>query len=42
MSDITTEPKWEVVWASKYRKTKIITARDMSKKEKQFYKRKKR
>ena len=31
-----------VVWASKYRKTKIITARDMSEKEKQFYKRKKR
>ncbi len=31
-----------VVWAAKYRKTKIITARDMSKKEKQFYKRKKR
>ena len=31
-----------VVWATKYRKTKIITARDMSKKEKQFYKRKKR
>ena len=28
-----------VVWAAKYRKTKIITARDMSKKEKQFYKR---
>jgi len=31
-----------VVWASKYRKTKIITARDMSKKEKQFYKRRKK
>ena len=31
-----------VVWAPKYRKTIIITARDMSKKEKQFYKRKKR
>ena len=31
-----------VVWASKYRKTKIITARDMTKKEKQFYKRRKR
>jgi hypothetical protein len=31
-----------VVWASRYRKTKIITARDMSKKEKQFYKRRKR
>jgi uncharacterized DUF497 family protein len=31
-----------VVWAALYRKTKIITARDMSKKEKQFYKRRKR
>jgi uncharacterized DUF497 family protein len=31
-----------VVWASNYRKTKIITARDMSKKEKQFYRRRKR
>jgi len=31
-----------VVWASKYRKTKIITARDMSKKEKQFYRRRKK
>ena len=31
-----------VVWASRYRKTKIITARDMSKKENQFYKRRKR
>ena len=31
-----------VVWAAKYRKTKIITARDMSKKEKQFYNRRKR
>jgi len=30
-----------VVWAALYRKTKIITARDMSKKEKQFYKRRK-
>jgi len=28
-----------VVWAAKHRKTRIITARDMSKKEKQFYKR---
>ena len=28
-----------VVWASRYRKTKIITSRDMSKKEKQLYKR---
>jgi len=31
-----------VVWASKYKKTKIITARDMTKKEKQFYKRRKK
>jgi len=31
-----------VVWASKYRKTKIITARNMTKKEKQLYKRRKR
>ena len=31
-----------VVWASRNRKTKIITARGMTKKEKQFYKRKKR
>ena len=31
-----------VVWAAKYRKTKIITARDMSKKEKRFYKRRKK
>lgn len=31
-----------VVWVAKYRKTKIITARDMSKKEKQFYKRRKK
>ncbi|MCD6296976.1 MAG: BrnT family toxin [Deltaproteobacteria bacterium] len=31
-----------VVWASKYRKTKIITARDMTKNEKQFYKKRKR
>jgi len=31
-----------VVWAPKYRKTTIITARDMRKKEKQFYKRKTR
>ena len=28
-----------IVWVSRYRRTKIITARDMSKKEKQFYKR---
>ena len=31
-----------IVWAVRYRKTKIITARDMSKKEKQFYKKRKR
>ena len=31
-----------IVWAARYRKTKIITARDMSKKEKQFYKKRKR
>jgi len=31
-----------VVWASKYRKTKIITARDMSKKERQFYKKRRK
>ncbi len=31
-----------VVWAFKNRKTKIVTARDMTKKEKQFYKKKKR
>ncbi len=31
-----------VVWAAKYRKTKIITARNMSKKEKQFYRRRKK
>ena len=31
-----------VVWAAKYRKTKIITDRDMSRKEKQFYKRRKK
>jgi len=30
-----------IVWVFKNRKTKIITARDMSKKEKQFYKRRK-
>ena len=28
-----------IVWVSRYRRTKIITARDMSKTEKQFYKR---
>lgn len=31
-----------VAWVAKYRKTKIITARDMSKNEKQLYKRRKR
>jgi len=31
-----------IVWVAKYRKTKIITARDMSNKEKQFYKERKR
>ena len=30
-----------IVWASKYKKTKIITARDMTEKEKRFYKRRK-
>jgi uncharacterized DUF497 family protein len=28
-------------WASKYKKTKIITARDMTEKEKRFYRRRK-
>ena len=31
-----------VVWFARNRKTKIITARDLSKKEKQFYKKRKR
>ncbi|MBM4332405.1 MAG: BrnT family toxin [Deltaproteobacteria bacterium] len=31
-----------IVWVSRYRRTKIITARDMSKTEKQFYKRRKK
>ena len=26
-----------IVWTSKYKKTKIITARDMTEKEKRFY-----
>jgi len=26
-----------IVWASKYKKTKIVTARDMTEKEKRFY-----
>jgi uncharacterized DUF497 family protein len=30
-----------IVWTSKYRKTKIITARDMTEKEKRFYRRRK-
>jgi len=28
-----------IVWVRRHRRTKIITARDMSKKERQFYKR---
>ncbi len=31
-----------VVWAARHRKTKIITPRDMSKKEKQFYNRRRK
>jgi uncharacterized DUF497 family protein len=31
-----------VVWAVRYKKTGIITARDLTKKEKQFYRRTKR
>ena len=31
-----------IVWVSKYRKTKIITARNMTEKEKRFYRRRKR
>ncbi len=31
-----------IVWVSRYRRTKIITARDLSKKERQFYKRMKK
>jgi uncharacterized DUF497 family protein len=31
-----------VVWVSKYRKTRIVTARDMTRKEKQFYRKRKR
>jgi len=31
-----------VVWAARNRKTQIITARDMSKKEKQFYDRRRK
>jgi len=30
-----------IVWTSKYKKTKIITARDMIEKEKRFYRRRK-
>jgi uncharacterized DUF497 family protein len=30
-----------IVWASKYRKTRIITARNMTEKEKRFYRRRK-
>ena len=31
-----------VVWVSQYRKTRIVTARDMTKKEKQFYRKRKK
>ncbi len=31
-----------IVWVSRYRRTKIITARDMSRKERQFHKRMKK
>jgi len=31
-----------VVWVSKYRKTRIVTARDMTRKEKQFYRKRKK
>jgi uncharacterized DUF497 family protein len=31
-----------IVWISKYRKTRIVTARDMTKKEKQFYRKRKK
>jgi uncharacterized DUF497 family protein len=31
-----------IVWVSKYRKTRIVTARDMTQKEKQFYRKRKR
>jgi uncharacterized DUF497 family protein len=30
-----------IVWASKYKKTKIITAREMTEKERRFYRRRK-
>jgi uncharacterized DUF497 family protein len=30
-----------IVWASRYRRTKIITARDMTEKERRFYRRRK-
>jgi len=30
-----------IVWVSKYKKTKIITSRDMTEKEKRFYRRRK-
>jgi uncharacterized DUF497 family protein len=30
-----------IVWASKYKKTKIITAREMTEKGKRFYRRRK-
>ncbi|MBW1802253.1 MAG: BrnT family toxin [Deltaproteobacteria bacterium] len=31
-----------IVWVSKYRKTRIVTARDMTRKEKQFYRKRKK
>ena len=31
-----------VVWVSRHRKTRIVTARDMTKKEKQFYRKRKK
>ena len=31
-----------VAWVSKYRKTRIVTARDMTRKEKQFYRKRKK
>ena len=31
-----------IVWVSKYRKTRIVTARDMTQKEKQFYRKRKK
>jgi len=31
-----------IVWVTRYKKTHVITARDMSKKEKQFYRKRKK